>query len=284
MDDLDQYYQRRYQERIGQLPPLQRLMLALDTVVTGVPAERAIGQYHHYPKDLEDWYTKTAGGNPEWYLSDGGYSRVVWSEERKRLFLTDNSTSTAKANWEKALPQREAVERYMREETDRLLGRQESRAEAIVNNLLEMNYREEPLPPKPQFSTSDEELDFHTKTPFNAYSHALERGHHPRLWDKVKGSVYEPAYRKRFNVGESKRRPSLDKLKEHRVELDPQERNMVIRKRAVWPNESGKPVPGVWKAVIEGTPWYVCNTHRAAAIKPTLRGAIKAFEFIKTTS
>jgi hypothetical protein len=282
MDELDQFYQRRYHERIGRLPPLQRLMLDLDSAVTGVSPAQCIGQYHHYPKTLEEWYEKNAGGNLEWYLSDGGYSRVVWSEERKHLFLTDNSTSKAKANWEKALPQREAVERYMREETDRLTGGLESRAMAIVNNLLEM--RDDLMPPKPEFGSDGEDLEFHTRTPFNAYSHALERGHHQQLWDKVKGSVYEPLYRKRFNVGESRRTPSMDKLKEHRVKLDPQERNMVIRKQAVWPQSGGKPVPGVWKAVIEGKSWYVCNTHRAAAIKPTLRAAIKAFEFIKTTS
>lgn len=203
MDDLDQFYKRRYQERVGTLPPLQRLMLDLDTAVTGIAPEQCIGQYHHYPKDVEDWYAKNAGGNLEWYLSDGGYSRVVWSFERQILFLTDNSTSKAKGNWEKALPQRQAVERYMKQETDRLLDRQESRSKTIVNNLLEA-YEGEPLPPKPQFQNNDDELEFHTKTPFNAYSHAQERGHHPRLWAKVKGSVYEPLYRKQFKVAESK--------------------------------------------------------------------------------
>lgn len=285
MDDLEQFYQRRYDERIGQLPPLQRVMLALDSAVTGVPAQQAIGQYHHYPKSVEDWYAKTQGGNPEWYLSDGGYSRVVWSEERKELFLTSNSTSKAKGNWEKALPERQAADQFIRGEIDRLMGRQESRAEAIVNSLLEMNYRDEPMPPKPEFKSDAEDLEFHTKTPFNAYNHALERGHHPALWAAVKGSVYEPIYRKRFNVTEGKRTPPMKKLKEHRVELEPDERSMVIRHKAVWHNSGGgKPVPAVWKSVIEGKTWYVCNTHRAAAVKPTLRGAIKAFDFIKTTS
>ena len=161
----------------------------------------------------------------------------------------------------------------------------ESRAEAIVNNLLEMNYQE-PLPPKPEFAEQDDELEFHAKSPFTAYSHAMDRGqHHPRLWQAVKGSVYEPLYRKRFNVTESKRNPSMEKLKKGRKELEPDERRMVIRKGAVW-RDSGqvKPTPGIWKSVVNGKTYYVCNTHRASAVKPTLKQAIKAFAFIKTTS
>lgn len=74
--------------------------------------------------------------------------------------------------------------------------------------------------------------------------------------------------------------PNQDKLKKNRRPLTDEEKKEVIQKGAVW--EDGR--PGVWKAVVDGKTWYVCNTHRAIQIKPTLKGAIKAFEFIKTTS
>jgi len=35
----------------------------------------------------------------EYYLSDGGYSRVVISDETLRLFLTSNSLDRPRANW-----------------------------------------------------------------------------------------------------------------------------------------------------------------------------------------
>lgn len=61
----------------------------------------------------------------EWYLSDGGYSRVVYGEDGK-LFLTSNSTDKAKARW-KNEPTVQGlvtyVERLMREAYDRLLSR-----------------------------------------------------------------------------------------------------------------------------------------------------------------
>lgn len=270
-----------YRQRLAGLPPLQKVMLDLDVAVTGVPAERAVSQYHHYPADLLKWIEQP-GGNPEWYLSDGGYSRVVWSTETGHIFLTSNSTSKAKANWDQAMPQRHAAEQYLNAEYRKLLG--ESKAETIVNTLLEMNYQDEPLPPKPEFGNEDDDLAFHTKSPFNAYSHSMERGHHPRLWQAVKGSVYEPLYRKRFNVTE-KKEPSLKVLKKNRRQLEPDERRMVLRKKATWHNHGEKkPAPGVWKSVVDGKSWYVCNTHRAAAVKPTLSAAIKAFAFIKTTS
>jgi len=44
------------------------------------------------------------GGHPIWYLSDSGYSRVVWNDDRGDVFLTSNSTSKVKANWDKAGP------------------------------------------------------------------------------------------------------------------------------------------------------------------------------------
>ena len=79
--------------------------------------------------------------------------------------------------------------------------------------------------------------------------------------------------------------PRMNTLKDNRVELEPSERKEVMRRKAVWHHgPGGKESPAVWKSVVRGKTYYVCNTHRAAAVKPTLKAAIRAFDFIKTTS
>jgi hypothetical protein len=270
-----------YQQVIAGLGPLQKLMLDLEVAVLQKPPERIVSQYHHMPDTLEKWLEQP-GGNPIWYMGDGGYSRVVWSTETGNLFLTYNSTSTAKANWDKAKPQREAVENYLKAEYERLLGhprewRRESRAERIVNKLLEVRWTD-PVPPKPAFDDPDAEVDFYTRNPFMAYTHAMDRKrHHPKLWAAVQGSVYEPLYRQEL-LGESS--PRMKALKKGRTPLSDAERKEVERRKAVW--DDGH--PGVWKSRVNGKTYYICNTHRAAQIKPTLKGAIKAFTFIKTTA
>ncbi len=123
-----------YQKAIEGLSEFQRLFLALDVAVTGVRPELAVSQYHHFPKSFEDWLTKEGGGgNPLLYLADGGYSRVVFSTETGNLFLTDNSTSRAKANWEKAFAERKAFQEHCQAEYRRLLGQTklESRAKSF---------------------------------------------------------------------------------------------------------------------------------------------------------
>lgn len=75
--------------------------------------------------------------------------------------------------------------------------------------------------------------------------------------------------------------PKLDVLKKNRKMLTDDERNAVISGGAVWPGDQR---PGVWKSEVDGKTWYVCNTHRAYQCKPTIKGAIKAFKFIETTS
>lgn len=85
-------------------------------------------------------------------------------------------------------------------------------------------------------------------------------------------------------LAEAKRGPDMKTLKKHKVSLTDDERAQVMKAGAVWHHgPGGAESPAVWKSVVNGTTWYVCNTHRAMASKPTLRGAISAFKFIETT-
>lgn len=79
--------------------------------------------------------------------------------------------------------------------------------------------------------------------------------------------------------------PSMQTLKDNRVELDDDERKQVMRAGAVWHHgKNGKPSPAVWKSEVRGKTYYVCNTHRTYQAKTTLRAAIRAFDFVKTTA
>lgn len=282
MNDGEDKSQRDYYRQVmSGLSPLQKLMLDLEVAVLQKPPERIVSQYHHMPDTLEKWLEQS-GGNPIWYMGDGGYSRVVWSTDTGNLFLTYNSTSTAKANWDNAKPQREALTNYLKAEYERLLGHprewRECRAREIVNALLEVRWTD-PVPLKARFDDPEEENKFHTRNAFSAWSRALDVGHRPELFAAVQGTVYEPMYRKRFRLGED-HSPKMKALKKGRRSLSAEERKEVIRRGACW--DDGR--PAVWKSTVNGKTYYVCNTHRAAAVKPTLKGAIKGFTFIKTTS
>ena len=81
------------------------------------------------------------------------------------------------------------------------------------------------------------------------------------------------------------RGPEMATLKKHKVKLTDAERDEVMKAKAVWHHgPKGKATPAVWKSVIKGQTWYVTNTHRAYQAKKTLKGAIRAFDFIKTTA
>jgi len=123
-----------YRQVANSLPPMQKLILALDVALTGIPPERCVGQYHHQPSTVEEWI-QAPGGNPIWYLSDSGYSRIVWSTGNGDVFLTYNSTSKVNENWNKAEPERKALENYLNAEYRRLGAQNESRL--LVNKLLE---------------------------------------------------------------------------------------------------------------------------------------------------
>lgn len=80
------------------------------------------------------------------------------------------------------------------------------------------------------------------------------------------------------------RGPTMKSIKKGKVKLSDAERKKVMDAGAVWHSSGKKPVAAIWKSVVRGKTWYGCNTHRAYACKPTLRGAIAAFKFIKTTA
>lgn len=80
--------------------------------------------------------------------------------------------------------------------------------------------------------------------------------------------------------------PDFKTLKKNKVELTTDERKKVMDSKATWNmGKDGQPSPAVWKAEVNGTTWYVTNTHRAYNVTKTLEGTIKRFhEFIKGTA
>jgi 8-oxo-dGTP pyrophosphatase MutT (NUDIX family) len=113
-------YEQRVIARADTFTPFKRAMFDLDVALTD-RAFQAASQYHHYPDSVEKWYEQP-GGNPIWYLSDSGYSRVVYSEETGKLFLTSNSRDQVKARWEAALPERERAEAIIQDSVRKTLG------------------------------------------------------------------------------------------------------------------------------------------------------------------
>ena len=75
-------------------------------------------------------------------------------------------------------------------------------------------------------------------------------------------------------------------LKKNKIPLDDDEHKAIMDAGAVWHwNGKDKPSAAVWKARMKsGEIRYGCNTHRAMVLKKTLKGAINAFDFIKTTA
>lgn len=80
--------------------------------------------------------------------------------------------------------------------------------------------------------------------------------------------------------------PEIETLKKHQVKLTDTERAEVMKAKAVWHmGLGGKASPAVKKATVNGKAWYWCNTHRCGQVRPTLRGAIRAFhDVVKETA
>jgi len=84
----------------------------------------------------------------------------------------------------------------------------------------------------------------------------------------------------------TKGHPKFEVFKKNKVPLTPEERALVMKRKAVW-HFSPKNVatPAVSKAVIDGKTWFETHTHRAINYATTAKGAIKRFhDFIKGTS
>ena len=78
---------------------------------------------------------------------------------------------------------------------------------------------------------------------------------------------------------------NMDSLKKNKKPLSDEEREEVMSRGAVWHHgPNGEETPAVWKSVDGDKCSYVCNTHRAMQVKDTLKGAINAYAFIKTTA
>lgn len=79
--------------------------------------------------------------------------------------------------------------------------------------------------------------------------------------------------------------PEFETLKKNKKALTEEERQKVMDAGAVWHHgPGGAESPAVWKATVRGKDWYVSHTHRAYRVSPTLKGAIKEFDFIRTTA
>lgn len=77
------------------------------------------------------------------------------------------------------------------------------------------------------------------------------------------------------------------KLQDNKVDLTPEERKLVMNRKAVWHHGSnGEETPAVWKSINKnGKVTYITNTHRAYNTASTLKGAISRYhKFIKGTA
>jgi len=148
--------------------------------------------------------------------------------------------------------------------------------EAIVQRAIGENYGE-PLPPRAYQGDDDAELEVAARQPFTAHELAVSRNkHHPKLWQRVKGSPFENDYRRRFNVRESVQvvldsilheAPQFKTLKAHQVKLSEQERGQA--------GESP-----IKKSVVNGESWYWSNTHRCYQAHSTMKAALTAYRDI----
>lgn len=86
---------------------------------------------------------------------------------------------------------------------------------------------------------------------------------------------------------DEKKRYKYSDLKDNKIPLDPEERKLVMSRGAKWHfSHMNNPTPAIWKAVHKksGDIVYGCNTHRAVATAPTLKGALAKWPFIRGTA
>lgn len=79
---------------------------------------------------------------------------------------------------------------------------------------------------------------------------------------------------------DGRRGPSFKVLKKNQVRLPEDERDIAMKAKAFWHHSQtgeAKETCAIWKSVVRGEAWYVCHTHRAMNVRPTLKAAIKQF-------
>ena len=91
---------------------------------------------------------------------------------------------------------------------------------------------------------------------------------------------------KSFNEYLTEKKNEFDTLKANKIPLTDEERTKVMKAGAVWRHgPNGEKTPAVWKSKnASGQTRFICNTHRAGAVKDTLAAAISSYKFIKTTA
>lgn len=80
--------------------------------------------------------------------------------------------------------------------------------------------------------------------------------------------------------------PKWKDLSKGGVPLAPEERVLVMKRKAIWHHgPKGEATPAVKKSIVNGKTWYTTATHRAFNVTPTLKGTIKRYhDFIKGTA
>ena len=75
--------------------------------------------------------------------------------------------------------------------------------------------------------------------------------------------------------------PTLKVLKKHRRTLDDNEKEKVVKSKAVWSDGTS----GVWKSKVGDSVYYVSNTHRTYSANKDINKTIKDFnDYVKDSS
>lgn len=127
----------------------------------------------------------------------------------------------------------------------------------------------------------------YVSTPGGEHVHQHHRPGGEDYIEKGAGEVFKRIIRESYDVMVKERKTHFQVLKEHQVELTPEERAECLARKAVWHHGlDGAPSPAVWKSrADDGIVTYVTHTHRAYNTAPTLAGAIRRYhDFIKETA
>lgn len=91
---------------------------------------------------------------------------------------------------------------------------------------------------------------------------------------------------KEFQILLIEKKSQMEIFKANKIPLTDEERKEAMDNKCVWHfSHLNSPSCAIWKSTdSSGKIWYLCNTHRCALKSPTLKGAIKNFEFVKTTA